>query len=413
MSYFKTTSLDTDNMTGDAFARLRVSNPTTLFDSKQIYNNQPLFWDDQETAGGSTTSTYNTNQSSTTIGVAETTAGTRIRQTFRRFNYQPGKSQLILLTGVMNKTGGGTGITRRMGIYDDDNGLFLEDSEGITNVVIRTKTSGSVVENKVAQSSWNVDKLDGTGISGIILDLSKTNIFVIDLEWLGVGRVRMGFNIDGVTHVCHEFLNANNLTEVYMSTPNLPLRYEISNNGTGVASSLQHICGSVMSEGGEQELGIVRYASTNGTHTTATTENLIYAVMGIRLNSSNIGITIKLIKAMVQIQSATDKVEWMLIWNPTVAGTFTYSNETDSAVDIARGVSANTVTNGYKIFGGYIESGNASTGSAGSKDSELDNALILGTSIDGTPDEIVLCVRPIAGASAVDVEGSLIWRELS
>ena len=148
----------------------------------------------------------------------------------------------------------------------------------------------------------------------------------MDMEWLGVGRARMGVNVDGVTIYCHEFLNANSLSEVYMSTPNLPLRYEIENTGTGAASSLQHICSSVMSEGGQQELGQVRYASTAGTHTTATTENVIYAVCGIRLKSTHVGAVVKMLNTTLQISTASELVEWTLRLNPTTAGTFTVNS---------------------------------------------------------------------------------------
>ena len=55
MSYIRNVILDTNNPTGDAFGRLRVSEPTTLFDSKQIFDAQPLLWDDQETSGSGTT----------------------------------------------------------------------------------------------------------------------------------------------------------------------------------------------------------------------------------------------------------------------------------------------------------------------------------------------------------------------
>jgi len=160
MTYLSTLTLETNNPTGDAFGRLRVSSPTTLFDSKQLFDAQPLLWDDQETSGSGTGSTHSTNTVSTTMTVGATTAGVRVRQTFQSFNYQPGKSQLILLTGVMNKTGGGTGINRRIGMFNAKNGLFFEDAEGTLNVVRRTYVTGSAVDNKVAQSAWNLDKLD-------------------------------------------------------------------------------------------------------------------------------------------------------------------------------------------------------------------------------------------------------------
>ena len=74
----------------DAFGRSRVSEPYTVFDSKQLGSNQSLFWDDQETSGSGTSSDYSEDTSSTTLTVSATTAGTRVRQTFQRFNYQPG-----------------------------------------------------------------------------------------------------------------------------------------------------------------------------------------------------------------------------------------------------------------------------------------------------------------------------------
>src|SRR6056297_3389277 len=229
---------DTSNI--DAFGRLRVSNPETIFDSKNIFDdpnigaaeeNQPLFYDNQEVSGSGTTTLYNKNTASQYLTVSENTARTRIRQTKQRFNYQPGKSTLVFMTFTFCDAC--SGIINREGMYDNKNGLFLEQDNNILSFVRRTYTSGSTVDNKITQNNWNLDTLDGNGPSGYSLDLTKTNILVFDYEWLGVGRVRMGFVIDGKFIYCHEFLNANNLTEVYMSTPNLPLRSEISNDGTG------------------------------------------------------------------------------------------------------------------------------------------------------------------------------------
>ncbi len=186
-----------DSPAFDAFGKLRVSNPETIFESKQLFDNAPLFWDDSEESGGSTSSSHSVNEASSTMGVA-TIAGVRTRQTFERFNYQPGKSHLILMTGVLSETGGGSGITRGIGYYDDDNGLFFLDDEGTVKVVRRTKVSGSVVDNKTNQSSWNLDTMDGKGTSGITIDWTKAQMFMIDFEWLSVGPVRFGLVLDGI-----------------------------------------------------------------------------------------------------------------------------------------------------------------------------------------------------------------------
>lgn len=407
-----------DGYSLDAFGRLRTSNPQTLFDSKNIFTsglgttveNQPMFYDNQQTAGTLTSTAYLENQSSQQLSVASGTAGTRVRQTKMRFNYQPGKSQLILMT--FNLDGAVAGITKREGMFDDKNGLFLELAGTTVNFVRRTYVTGTAADNPVPQSSWNIDKMDGTGTSGVTLNFSKTQILLIDFEWLGVGRVRMGFVVDGRIYYAHEFNNANVLDKVYMSTPNLPLRSEISNDGGGIAASMTQICSSVISEGGSEDLGNIRYVSTAGTHLDANTENTLYALIGIRLKSSYIGATIKQLHSALQIHTASSKLEWVILLNPTVAGSFTYADLAYSAVQVAKGATANEVTGGIEINGGFVESGGAATGASGSDSRGLANALYLGSLIDGTVETLVLCVRPIGGSTNVDVEGSLTWREL-
>lgn len=403
MSYIKSFTIDSDNATGDAFGRLRVGLPYTLFDSKQLFDNSPLYWDDQQVSGSGTTSNYSSNRASSTLLVAGTTAGKRVRQTFQSFNYQPGKSTLVFMTSVFDKSGGGTGITRRMGLMNDDNGIFLEDNAGTYSICRRSNATGTPVDTTITQSSWNVDPLDGTGPSGITIDFSKSQIFVIDLEWLGVGRVRVGFNIDGVVVVAHEFNHANSLDVVYMSSPNLPLRYEIENSGAGTASELEAICSSVMVEGADNRIGTIRSASTGNTHLNANSEGTLYAGVGIRLKSAYIGTSVELLHSS-SVATTTDPYEWAIIFNPTVAGTFTYNGLTNSAVEVAYGALANTVSGGTLIDSGFVSE-------ASSVLSNINNSLNLGAAIDGTVDEIILTIRPL-GANA-DIHSSLTWKELN
>jgi len=397
-----------DSYSIDAFGRWRVSEPFTLFDSKQLTDSSALFWDDQET--DSSISEYVDNYAATKMKVADTTLGTRTRQTFMRFNYQPGKSQLILLTfsNIKSKAG----ITKQVGYFDDKNGIFLESRNDSVFVVRRTYVTGSAVDNEVYQTSWNLDTMKGTGVSGVTLDFTKTQIFLIDLEWLGVGRVRCGFVVDGLIYYVHEFNNANSLGTVYMSTPNLPLRYAISNDSTAMADSMYHICSSVMSEGGQQENGVLRYKSTAGTHLDANTENTVYALIGIKLKSDHLDTVVKLVNVALQLQTASNRCEWAIYFNPTVAGTLTWNNETNSGVQTCLGATANTVTGGYAITGGYVESSGVATGGAGSVAGNITNARYLGSTIAGVSDSIFVVVRPIGGSTNVDVEGSLTWREL-
>ena len=229
----------------DAFGRLRVSNPVTLFDSQSQYDDGTKDnWFHKVT--GAASSSHNINQAC--VDIVTTTGGTDayIRQSQRYIRYQPGKSQLVLITFDMSAVDGGT---KRVGYFDADNGVFIEmAADGVISLVRRSKRTGSVVDTKAAQSAWSVDAFDGTGISGVTLDMTKSQILVIDLQWLSVGQVRVGFDVDGDLHYAHHFTWANGNNGVYMSTANLPVRYELTGNGS--ISHLFAICASVQSEGG-------------------------------------------------------------------------------------------------------------------------------------------------------------------
>lgn len=390
-----------DSALNDAFGRLRVAEPFTIFDSKMLNDASPLFWDDQNVSGGGTSSTHNANQASATLAVSAATAGRRVRQTRRRFNYQPGKSLTVIMTGVL---GAGTaGITRRVGLFDDQNGIFYQLSGTTLQLVRRTFVTGVAIDNTVDQSAWNIDKLDGAGPSGVTIDTTKTQIFFMDVEWLGVGRVRCGVYVDGLPIYVHQFVHANILTTVYMSTPNLPLRYEIQNDGTGAAASLTQICSTVLSEGGQDDTGFLRETDTGVTALAAAAIGTEYAMLGFRLKSTHRAISVNMIGQSILCGSPNDQFLWRWKLNPTVAGTFTYADITDSALQRAIGVAANGVTNGIAIAGGYGLS-------AAVVQSNLSSQLLIGSSIAGISDTLVLCVTPVTANASM--YGACQWREL-
>lgn len=400
-----------DSPSIDAFDRWRTSEPFTVFDSKQLNDNQPLFWDDQNVSGSGTSSSHSGNESATTMSVSATTAGKHVRQTFQRFNYQPGKSQQILMTFSEFDTG--TGLTKAVGYFDDDNGLFLQSDEGVLAFVRRSFVTGAAVNETVTQANWNLDRLDGTGVvnpSGLTLDPADAQILFIDFEWLGVGRVRMGFVINGLIIYCHEFLHANVISTVYMSTPNLPLRYEIENDGTAAADDFVHICASVQSEGGQDKTGLLRYASNENTLIQSNTAGTIYAIIALRLKTTYLDASVE-IERLSMINTVADDYEWMLILNPTLANAVTFTGETNSALETAPGNTGNpsnsTVTGGTFLDGGYVKS----AGNSGAITQEGKNAIKLGSAIDGTRDEIYLCCRPLTNGA--DIYGSITWREFS
>lgn len=391
----------------DAFSRFRVSSPLTIFDSKQLYDKQPLFWDEE--LGGAATSIHSTVDAATTMTVTASASDYVIRQTKQWFNYQPGKSQLVFFTFLCTCQ---AGLTKRIGLFNGtgvnnltpNNGIFFEtDGATIADSSWNIAKNGATTES-VSQPNWNVDTLDGNGPSGIIIDFNATQIGVIDYEWLGVGRVRVGFVINGIIYYCHYFNHANDstFTSVYMSTPNLPLRYSIESDGT-TGGDLVHICSSVISEGGVEKTGVLRSFNTGFTHLDGD-QNTTYALIGIRLKSTHLGVTIDP-ESFSMINENNDDFRWALHLNPTISGTFTYSDVPNSSLQEAYGVTANTITNdGLIIDSGYASIDILSTSGA------LSSALKIGSTISGTVDELVLSVQPLSNGA--DIQGSLTVREL-
>lgn len=386
----------------DAFGRQRVSEPEMIFNSKQIFNNDPLYFDDIQESGSGTSSVYSKDRASTTLSVSANTAGKRTRQSFMRINYQAGKAQLIFVTGVLSKSGGGAGITSRMGYFDDDNGIFLRKSGNIISIVLRSSVSGSPVDTVVTQANWNIDKMQGNGPSGVNLDFTKTQILVIDFEWLGVGRVRIGFNVDGKTFYCHEFLNANNKDSVYMSTPNLPIRYQIENDGNGATSSIECICCSVMSEGGRENVATNGYVSTDGIPITAT-NGFTNAILGIRLKDDFIAATVDILDVSL-LTTSNDNYEWRLIFNPSGVNNLSYSGVQNSSIEFAIAPNETHVSGGYVIAGGYAQA------KTDIQAESLKSLLKLGSSITGKKDQIILACYPLGNSNSV-VYGGINYRE--
>lgn len=235
-----------NNLNTDAFGRLRVANPSAQLDLKQNVDRSNYIWT-SSTANGAT-AVYTQANASTVLALNGTASGKAVLQSRAKGIYFPGKSTEVFMTFILNPEAITNGY-KRVGYFDDNNGLFLEsDASGTVKCVVRNNT----VDVSVEQASWD-DPMDGTGESGIVLDFTKDQIMFIDFEWLGVGSVRFGFAVDGVIYYVHSFHHANNIDSgVYMGNSNLPLRWEIAGDS---AASLEAICGTVIAEGGEDNIG--------------------------------------------------------------------------------------------------------------------------------------------------------------
>lgn len=269
-----------DSGSADAFGRLRISNPLRLLDEKAVAASPVL--GNFASGGGSFSKPANRSSFYLTTGGVGSLAR---RQSRQRGIYQPGASQEVHATFTFGTPT--TGIRQRVGYFDDNNGLYLE-LDGTTGLsfVVRSKLTGSVVNTAIARAAWQ-DKLDGTGPSGLTLDLTKSQILAIDFQWLGVGRVRFGFIINGLYVQCAVANQANIGVGVYMSNPNLPLRWEVEGVSSAAVVNLEAICGSIQSEGGFPSRGV---SFAHDTDSVVKAVNGTYAygeIIAIRLNAAN------------------------------------------------------------------------------------------------------------------------------
>lgn len=400
----------------DAFGRSRVSLPTTLFDSKFLTGKDDFSWEEDFNGAGST-SVYNSNEVSVDLTVNTDTPRHVIRQSKKYIPYNPGKSQLALITFAMSTAK--TNLTQRVGYFDGDNGIYFEQADNIMSMVIRSDTSGGVVEERIPQSNWNLSKLDGSEADEVILDPTNTQILCLDFQWLGVGKVRIGFILGGGVRYVHEFQHANaGLIVPYIATPNLPIRYEIRNTGTTSGSStLKQICCSVMSEGGALPTG-KNFSVNSGTTLTTLADTTRTLMLAIRPKFSFLSKTNRRILQMqtFNVFTSAEVVLYELVHIPApliVSATWADVGATESSTEFSTDLELHDPLNEEilirsEFFGVGTKNVSATTTGAIAFHTPHHELLV---NFDGTDSEILAIFVTRVGAIETNVGASIEWIE--
>jgi hypothetical protein len=391
----------------DAFGRARTSSPLTLFDSSHRYRDNGL-WATSTATGGSTA--FLSNEGCIGLNVDTTANAEVVRETYKVFAYQPGKSLQILNTFVFNPAK--ANLRQRLGYYGAQNGIYVELDGTTLNFVKRSYVSGSLQETRVAQASWNVDKMDGTGPSQLTLDISKAQIFWMDIEWLGLGSVRMGFVINGQLIHCHTFHHANLITTPYITTACLPLRYEIKNTAaTATSSTLRQVCSTVISEGGYQLQGMQKSVGTpiTAAYALSATPGTFSPVVSIRLKADALD-AISILSALSLMGVGNGKnFEWRVTSGATVTTTSWTSAGTDSAVEYT--TTGTAVTGGKILASGFFNSSNQSTPTISIPKDALFKFQLERNGLTSAPLPITLEVA--AATASESVFATLDWEEVT
>jgi hypothetical protein len=299
-------------------------------------------------------------------------------------NYFAGKSHFgeITFSGFEKETN----IIKRAGYFSSNtttpfnsnkDGLWFESDDTNYKFVIE-KNGVSILE--VSQSDWNINTLPN-------FDGSKFQVFVFQFLYLGGTAVKFGFIENGVITWCHQYSHAGLVSSTFVESPNQPIRYEI--RSVGGSGSMYQICAQIGSEGSIDDIGLHRHISNGAI--TATSTGTEYAMLGIRLKSAYRNIRIDL-KDVSILASSNDNYKWRLLLNPTVASTFAFTDQTNSSLQAAFGATANTVTEDSEdlVVAEGFGTGNSAI------ESGLDSSLRIGTTIDGSMDELILTVTPFS-----------------
>ena len=394
------------NASKDAFGRQRVSNPFTLFDSSHRFKDNNL-WSTATT--GTASATFDTNEGLVDLTVDNNINSEVVRETTKVFSYQPGKSLLIMNTFVMEPSK--TGLRQRVGYYGASNGIYLELANSVLYIVKRSSVSGVLVDTRIAQSSWNNDKLDGTGISGVTLDISKAQILYADIEWLGVGSVRVGFVINGQYLLCHVFNHANIITSTYITTASLPIRYEIKNTAaTSGSSTMKQICSTVISEGGYELRGLQQAVTIPlNTPRDCTVANTYYPVISLKLKSGFLD-AIVILTALSMLGTGNNSVfNWQMVASGTTTGGSWVDAGANSAVEY--NISGTSFSGGRVLASGYLTSSAQGQVAVDILKEALFKFQLERNGLTSTPYELTLIIASkVAGD---DVYASIDWEEIS
>ena len=398
----------------DAFGRLRISDVKTLMDLSHTFDNGTIN-EDEKLSGGASASTYNSNASCIITLITELSHSVT-RQSRKYSIYQPGKSLLIKYTCVLNALSGGNDkyTSSNVGYYDDKNGYFFRYSENSIKIVYRSSSKGTTIDEEIPQTKWNLNSLQ-TLVNGYILNPARVQIYFIDLQWLGVGRVRMGVVHNGQYIFCHEFLHDNILDKVYITTANLPIRHDLfvpSSSPTDLTYRAQCklICASVISEGGYDPIGMT-FSTSRGTTVKLVSNSTETFLLAIRLKTTRNRTMVIPTNVTIVNKDTSPSIYYLRLFraptNPLTNASWTSVNS-NSAVEYDISSTVITTTNNITVSQGYFV-GNSNIQI--NIDNIFNDFLQLTSNIDGVSDILTISAQSL-GASNQDTYASIQWKEV-
>lgn len=212
---------------------MRTAERSPIVELQSVYGLSDLRDLVEITGSGTVTNTTVEYQVSTTTGATDSAT----LDSVERGRYMPGFAGQAGI-GVRIPSPPTQNQVFRWGMVDDENGAFFGQSVA-DGIFVAIRRAG--VEIIIPQTAWNIDSLDGTGPSGVTLDLPFGNIFQVIFTWFGYGVIEFNIVVQNPTTLAQEVVTVNRFrpaNETSFADPNSPLRAQIDNDGTATAADL-------------------------------------------------------------------------------------------------------------------------------------------------------------------------------
>lgn len=339
------------------------------------------------TSAGSVT----TSNSKAVLQTGAATSSSATISTVRALRYTPGLGALVRLTALF--TTGVAGSSQLIGIGDSADGFFF-GYQGATFGIIRRQNS---TDNLTPQSSWNGDKLDGTGSSGVVLDPTKGNVYAIEFQWLGFGTIDFFIETPTGTFVLvHRIQYPNSDTNPRIFNPTLPLMAQVANTTNATNMTLQTSSGMGLVEG-DPDAALITRNSANSSKTGISAEN---SIVTIRNNTTFQGKTNR-VRIILDFSSVsvdgTQPAQVRLVKNATLGGTPAFTDVNPNASVVAFDTAGTTVTGGTSILSYQLQRTDSS------------QLFLSSLSITLNPGETLTVA--VSSTSNTSVAASLSWEE--
>lgn len=412
----------------DAFYRLRVSNPVSLFTAESAFdpwqNESSTMKFVSQLIGETAEATFSSEGYYSLI--VETESDCVIRQSRHYIPDQAGLSKIALISGVL-LTGPQSQetVVSRFGLFDGNNGHCLQlATDGLSFCEL---VNG--VETVIPQSNWNIDPLDGTGSSGLnlssyivangnlpdVVDLSyHQNILIIDTEWTGL--TRLGFFLNGVPRYAHQFAHENRQSPISNSS-GLPVRYQIKKISTDNTQCELRVCWCNVLVEGTYVPHVPRFSYSNArgsysliTPSSAAADSALTPVFSMRIKDIYSHASVKVETLKLSITTNND-IYWELIKNVTLqSDTWLVNAPYGSMIEFD--TTTARYSRGIVIKDGFLNASSmGETNFVDSTSSYLSDP-ILGIDLNGDRDTLTLGIRNLRGGETIKLWYIIGWMEL-